>query len=452
MRDKKLGFLIISGVVLLASSAVAARLKEGQQIPPPVTDKVKLDRTSELRVVPDLTGKAEGVEVAKILDKAGLRVGETTYEPTPAGWQVRVVLRQDPIAGSKIPRGGRINIVVTLGPAGGPRDVRVPGVVGQTMEAATRNLERVGLLTNVISSFAGPSGANVVDRQDPAADRTARVGTRITLTASSDVLVPNVVGLTEARASGLIVANRLRVGSIRRVVAGARETAGVVREQSPASGTRARRDSAVDLTLAVEAIVPRLEDLTEAQARAALERLGFLVGEVTYREMPRYYREGVVDQAPPANQAARRGSTVNMIVGVFIPREIVFKSIHVSDDTDPSGSGEIWVRAVVNGTPHIVGGNLSIESGSFATLDYTVPIPPYPFPPPERYIQLRVEARDDDSGFAWANVFERGEYESLGATPDITFLRYPTDSRTNMYGKGTNSLAADHFRIVFEIR
>jgi hypothetical protein len=58
-----------------------------------------------LRAVPDLTGKREGVEVAKTLDKAGLRVGETTYEPTPAGWQVRVVLRQNPIAGSKIPKG-----------------------------------------------------------------------------------------------------------------------------------------------------------------------------------------------------------------------------------------------------------------------------------------------------------------------------------------------------------
>lgn len=452
MNNKERRFLIVSAFVILVSGAVAAGLEEGQQIPPPVPEKLKIGQTPVIRSVPDLIGKREGVEVAKILDKADLRVGETTYEPTPTGWQIRVVLRQDPAAGAKVPKGSRINIVVTLGPPGGPRDVRVPGVVGQTIEEATRNLERVGLLTDVVSSFAGASGANVVDRQDPAADRIARVGTRITLTASSDVLVPNVVGLSEARAAGSIVANRLRVGSIRRVVAGARETAGVVREQSPASGTRARRDSAVDLTLTVEAIVPRLEDLTEAQARAALERLGFLVGEVTYREMPGYYREGVVDQAPPAGQAARRGSAVNMTVGVFIPREIVFKTIHVSDDTDPSGSGEIWVRAVVNGTPHIVGGNLSIDSGSYATLNYTVPIPPYPFPPPERYIQLRVEARDDDSGFAWANVFERGEYESLGTTPDITFLRYPTDSRTNMYGKGTNSLAADHFRIVFEIR
>ena len=204
MRDRKIRFLVISGVVILASSAVAAGLKDGQQIPPPVIDKEKIGLTSMLRAVPDLTGKREGVEVAKTLDKAGLRVGETTYEPTPAGWQIRVVLRQNPVAGSKIPKGGRVNIVVTLGPAGGPRDVRVPGVVGQTIEEATRNLERVGLLTDVISSFAGPSTVNVVDRQDPAADRTAKVGTRVALTASSDVLVPNVVGLTEARAYGLI--------------------------------------------------------------------------------------------------------------------------------------------------------------------------------------------------------------------------------------------------------
>jgi beta-lactam-binding protein with PASTA domain len=450
VRDKRAAFLVISAIALFAAGAAAVAPQVEQQIP--VVDKDKIIRTDVMVTVPDLTGKREGVEVAKTLDKAGLRVGGTAYEPTPAGWQVRVVLRQNPAAGSKLPKGGRVDIFVTLGPAGGPRDVRVPAVVGQTIEEATRNLERVGLLTDVISSFARPSPVNVVDRQDPAADRTARVGTRVTLSASSDVLVPNVVGLTEARAYGLITANKLRVGAIRRSAAGERESVGVVREQSPAASTRVRQDSAVDFTLTVEAMVPRLTDLTEAQARALLERQGFLVGEVSYREMPGYYREGVVDQAPPAGQAARRGSAVSMTVGVFIPREIVFKAIHVSDDTDPYGSGEIWVRAEVNGTAHMIGRNLAIESGGYATLNYTVSIPPYSFPPPDSYIRLRVEARDDDSGFAWANVFEVGEYESLGATPDITFPRSPADSRANMYGKGTNSVAADKFRIVFEIR
>jgi len=94
------------------------------------------------------------------------------------------------------------------------------------------------------------------------------------------------------------------------------------------------------------------------------------------------------------------------------------------DDTDASGSGGIWVRATVNGTPHIISGNLAIESGGFANLDYKVSLPTLPLPPPDRWTRLRVEARDDDSGFAW----------------------------TNMFGKGTNTIAGAEFRVVFEIR
>jgi beta-lactam-binding protein with PASTA domain len=454
----------LSVLVLIGASGLFLLYAAGPSLRPDGADKVqrvdqtppKVDPTRKIAgmtAVPDLTGMAEGVEVAKTLDKAGLKVGSVTYDATPAGWRVRVVLSQEPAAGRFAPRNSTVDLVVTLGPAGGPRDVRVPEVVGRPLSEATASLEGAGLFADVRSASGRTIPSVLVGRQDPVPGRTLRVGSRVTLTASSDVLVPNVVGLTEARAMGAITAGGLRQGSVARVPAGDREPAGVVRTQTPGAGSRVRLDSAVDVVLTVEAKVPRLAAMTEPQARTVIERMGLVVGEVTYREMPGYFREGVVDQAPPPDNPVRRGTRVNFTVGIFIPREIVFKSVHVTDDTDSSGSGEIWVRATVNGTPHIIGGNLAIESGGFANLDYRVSLPALPLPPPDRWTRLRVEARDDDSGFAWANVFERGEYESLGTSEEVMFPRHPvSDTRANMFGKGTNTIAGAKFRVVFEIR
>lgn len=459
MKTRILSVLFLigaSGLLLLYAAGPSMRpeaseaVQQIDQTPPKVDPTRKI---AGMTAVPDLAGKAEGVDVAKTLDKAGLKVGSVTYDATPAGWRVRVVLSQNPGAGRLVPRNSTVDLVVTLGPAGGPRDVRVPDVVGRALSEATASLEGTGLFADVRSASGRTTPSMLVDRQDPVPGRALRIGSRVTLTASSDVLVPNVVGLAEARAMGAITAVGLRQGSVERVVAGGREPAGVVRAQTPGAGTRVRQGSAVDVILTVEAKVPRLAAMTESQARTVIERMGLSVGEVTYREMPGYFREGVVDQAPPPDNPVRRGSRVNFTVGIFIPREIVFKSVHVIDDTDASGSGEIWVRATVNGTPHIIGGNLAIESGGFANLDYRVSLPTLPLPPPDRWTRLRVEARDDDSGFAWANVFEMGEYESLGTSEEVTFLRLPiSDTRANMFGKGTNTIAGAKFRVVFEIR
>lgn len=459
MKIKILPFLFLIGIfglVFAIGDGSAARTgSEGQaqQIDETQVKVKPAQKVMPLTAVPDLTGKKEGVEVGKTLEKAGLRTGDITYDATPAGWQVRVVLRQNPAPGAFVPKNSRVNVVITLGPPGGPRDVRVPDVVGRSLSEATATLESTGLFTDVLSSSSRTIPSNLVDRQEPAAGRTLRIGSRVALTASADVRVPNVVGLTEAGAMGAIVAGGLRMGAMRRVVAGDRERAGVVSTQTPNSGARVRQDTVVDVTLTVEAIIPRLNGMTEPQARALIQRLGLSVGEVTYREMPAYFREGVVDQAPPPNNPARRGTAVNFTVGIFIPREIVFTSVHVTDDTDPMGSGEIWVQATVNGTKHMIGGNLSIESGGSATLDFHVPLPGMPLPPPERWIRLQVEARDDDTGFVWANVFETGDYDSLGASEEVVFLRIPaSDVRANMYGKGTNTIAGSKFRVVFEIR
>ena len=183
----------------------------------------------------------------------------------------------------------------------------MPDVVGRPLSEATARLEGAGLFADVRSASGRTIPSMLVGRQDPVPGRTLRIGSRVSLTASSDVLVPNVVGLTEARAMGAITAGGLRQGSVARVAAGDRNRRAWFGPKRP-SRTRVRQDSAVDVVLTVEAKVPRLAAMTEPQARTVIERIGLSVGEVTYREMPGYFREGVVDQAPPPDNPVDGGA------------------------------------------------------------------------------------------------------------------------------------------------
>ena len=109
MKKKFLPVLFLigaSGLLLLYASGPSLRpdaadtVQRIDQTPPKVDPTRKI---AGMTAVPDLTGKAEGVEVAKTLDKAGLKVGSVTYDATPAGWRVRVVLSQDPRRAGSFP-------------------------------------------------------------------------------------------------------------------------------------------------------------------------------------------------------------------------------------------------------------------------------------------------------------------------------------------------------------
>jgi serine/threonine-protein kinase len=95
------------------------------------------------------------------------------------------VVRTDPAAGTALPSGGRVTLVISRG-AEPPRQVRVPFLIGRTAAEATAALAAVGLQAEVDSGF--PFGGRPADEaqvvgQSHGAGSMVDRGTTITLRA-----------------------------------------------------------------------------------------------------------------------------------------------------------------------------------------------------------------------------------------------------------------------------
>ena len=141
------------------------------------TEFSKSSGRSELQLAAEATRAA-------ILD-AGLtpaRSGTREYSASaPAG----TVVRTDPPAGTALPGGGRVSLVVSKG-AEPPRQVRVPLLVGRTAAEATAALAAVGLSAEVENGwpFGGrPAAEAQVVGQSHGPGSMVDRGTTITLRA-----------------------------------------------------------------------------------------------------------------------------------------------------------------------------------------------------------------------------------------------------------------------------
>lgn len=130
--------------------------------------------------VPDLSGDSRsGAEAA--LSAVGLEVGTVSEQVSP-GATVGSVLAQSPKAGSSVEAGSAVNLTV----AKASNEVAVPKVVGQSETQASAALGGAGFVPRVVTApVSEQSQAGVVLKQSPAAGRTARKGSTVTLTVGA---------------------------------------------------------------------------------------------------------------------------------------------------------------------------------------------------------------------------------------------------------------------------
>lgn len=99
-------------------------------------------RPRELVSMPRIVGKAQGQAVPDI-EEAGLVVGEVRFD-TLRSPNENTVTRQLPAPDRQVPRGTRVSLWLSPGPDRS-RQVRVPDVVGLTVEQATERIRQAGL-------------------------------------------------------------------------------------------------------------------------------------------------------------------------------------------------------------------------------------------------------------------------------------------------------------------
>jgi len=262
--------------------------------------------------VPDLAGKSLPEARAAVV-AAGLDVGIVSYAGVPvAGIADGLVSEQAPVAGSKAPKGTKVDLVLA-----GREMVSVPIVTGRTQSEATTLIQNAGLTVGVVTTVATTSvGAGQVTSQLPEPDSQAAKGSLVDLwvaVAPTTAAVPDVVGMAQEDADAALT----NAGFDVKVVDQASSTVskGDVIEQDPTAGVTAQIGSTVTIRVSTgpaTTTVPNVVGKTQAQAVNSLTAAGFLA-QVTLQTGGGTVGD-VVDQSPASGTKAPTGSKVTITV------------------------------------------------------------------------------------------------------------------------------------------
>ncbi|MDT7615276.1 MAG: eukaryotic-like serine/threonine-protein kinase [Pseudonocardiales bacterium] len=165
---------LAAGLVAQTNPAPEARLLRGST----VTIVVSRGRPTVPTVAPG-TAVADAEQALRAAKLSPVQsTAATEYSDTvPKG----AVIRTQPAAGTALPSGGAVTLVLSLGVAP-PAQVEVPDVTGRRFDDAKKTLQKIGLDAEETSGFPfGRENGRVVE-QDPPAGTAVDPGTTITLT------------------------------------------------------------------------------------------------------------------------------------------------------------------------------------------------------------------------------------------------------------------------------
>ncbi len=239
-------------------------------------------------------------------DKLNVKVMRD-FNPAPKD----TVLAERPKPGSKIREGSLVTLVVSDGPA----PIKVPNLVGLTLDAAQRIAQRDGFTVSV--SEEAPINnipAHVIASQETPAGKVISSGSVIYVVVSKGgglTQIPDVRGKDYVTASGMLKNAGFDVGVTYAFNPPGPDNGTVINEQ-PQGGTAAEKGSQVQLWLSVTGYVPDTDGMTLDDAKKTLLNYGYLLGNVTPTT------EGadgkVVRTEPEAGVKLNPGTPVNIFI------------------------------------------------------------------------------------------------------------------------------------------
>jgi serine/threonine-protein kinase len=189
-----------------------------------------------------------GAQAMRKLTQAGLKPSEQSR--SSATVPVGKVIDTEPSQGVPLIAGSPVTVFVSSGPA----QVGVPEVTGQSEAEARASLRAAGLHAGTVTKREEPGQvAGTVLSQSPAAGGSVPSGEAVNLVVAKgtqEVTVPRVVGKKAERAEGELVGAGFVAKSTTRTVSSEAE-AGLVLQQSPAGGVKAKRGATITLTVGV---------------------------------------------------------------------------------------------------------------------------------------------------------------------------------------------------------
>ena len=237
-----------AGTVFAQDPGAGTSLNRGSLV------KVSVSSAAQISV-PNVVGSRTSVAVARLKD-AGLQSQVTTVAATPAPG---VVVKQTPVAGTRVAKGSTVALNVSKGEA------TVPDVRGQPASDAKAALQTAGL---VPMEFKVPSAQpkGTVTAQNPLPNKKAARGSKVRInvstgsasspgttsstttgtTSATTTQVPDVVGQDQQTATSTLKDAGFKV-QVTMAQASDPSQNGIVIDEQPAGGTRAPDGSTVTI-------------------------------------------------------------------------------------------------------------------------------------------------------------------------------------------------------------
>jgi beta-lactam-binding protein with PASTA domain/N-acetylneuraminic acid mutarotase len=317
--------------------------------------------------VPNVVGDTQAAATTAIT-AAQLVVGTVTTASSPTVASGNVI-SESPIAGTGVNPGSAVNLVVSTG--SGTPQVAVPNVVGDTQAAATTAITAAGLTLGTVTTQSSPNVAsgNIIS-ESPIAGTTVNSGSAVNIVVSSgpaQVVVPNVVGDTQAAATTAITAAGLTLGTVT-TQSSPNVASGNIISESPIAGTTVNSGSAVNIVVSsgpAQVAVPNVVGDTQAAATTAITAAGLTLGTVTTQSSPNVASGNVISESPIAGASVSSGSAVNLVVSSG-PAQVAVPN--VVGDTQAAATTAITAAGLTLGTvttqssPNVASGNVISES------------------------------------------------------------------------------------------
>lgn len=199
--------------------------------------------------------------------------------------------------------------------------VRVPYLIGKSLNKAQQELERLNLEWRVVKeTYSDKYPSGTVIAQMPSANLNVKSTRPILLTVSKGqekVSVPYLLG-SNIRSARLALAQRgLELGDIAYEFSEIYPK-DVVSKQSISAGTMIPYGAKVDVFVSKgsqnQNIVPMLIGYSYEEVKSVIEQNGFVLGLVQYKVSETYLPNTVIEQFPKAGEMAQPGTEINITV------------------------------------------------------------------------------------------------------------------------------------------
>jgi serine/threonine-protein kinase len=256
-------------------------------------------------IVPKVTGVSTAAAQAD-LRNVGLVPGQTmTVLSNDVG--KGLVIRTDPSNGSRIARGGKVDLVVSAG----PHMIDMPQVTGQTLTGAQAAIKHAGLVPGKVKNVTSTTiAAGIVISTDPSAGVSWPQPKPVSIVLSAGPPLPNFVGQDKSVAEQWAAANGVKLNEV--PAAHSDQPANTVVKQSSPPGSAFANGEVITVEFSPGppmVDIPNVDGLRVPKAVNVLRSAGFVV------QINAVGPFNVVFDYNPKGQAPK-GSTITLSTGL----------------------------------------------------------------------------------------------------------------------------------------